>query len=198
MSDTKSDNALLALNLKVVRQMLDLTQAEFGKQVGRSRQAVIAWEDPDSSAKPDEEMLATIAGLIDVTPKLLRYGRLGSESSQEAIDDLRYKSSWDFPARLEAFALDFEQEAAASDPDFRRYASRALRDPALVAMFAGQITNNPTPIDLQRDQYNALIEGLRAMMKLRRAAKTSKAYPVDAALVQPARVAESAPKKKSK
>lgn len=170
MADDKTDKALLALNLKVVRQLLGLTQAEFGVKVDRSRQSVIAWEDPDSSAKPDEEMLGFISALVGMTPRTLRYSRLGLGDREESPNERRMSSAWDFPARLEGAALDFEQEASAADRDFRRYIQNALRDPMLVAMFAGELTGAATPTDQQKAQYQALIDGLRLMMRLRHAA----------------------------
>lgn len=177
MPENPAANALLALNLRVARQMARLTQADAAKALGRSRQTVVAWENPNATAKPDHSMLEEIGKLYRQRPDMLTEGRLGirdklpdplpfdHSEKEEFLDRMRRS----FPPSLEIMAMDFEDELRDSgvDREFRRYVRGVMHDPALMILYAGGVDTKPLTVAEQEEEFAALIDALRGLLHRR-------------------------------
>lgn len=80
-------------------------------------------------------------------------------------------SASSMPRELRAMALRFLAEAneAGADEGFLRYAKHSLEDPELATLYAGGLDEEGRPMtaEEQRDDYEAVIDGLRLIMKRR-------------------------------
>lgn len=172
--------AQLAKNLKTARTAKGISQVAAAKAVGKSRQTIINWESPEATPTPDEEDLMVLARLYEVTTQDLRYGELAGRAAPEVrqqqtlyVRERRVNpygvAEPELPRRLELMALDFEREAieAGADPEFMRYARLHLRDPYLMALFAGGYTDRPLSIEEQEAEYTVVIEELRRLLSRR-------------------------------
>lgn len=72
--DKKSDKARFAKNLELLRRSRDMTQEQLAEQVGRSRQAIIAWENPESETVPGERQLDRLSEIFMMPKSIIRYG----------------------------------------------------------------------------------------------------------------------------
>ncbi|MGN6111260.1 MAG: hypothetical protein ACTHU0_39545 [Kofleriaceae bacterium] len=79
--------------------------------------------------------------------------------------------TYGLPRELRAMALRFLAEAneAGADEGFLRYAKHSLEDPELATLYAGGLDEEGRPMtaEEQRDDYEAVIDGLRLIMKRR-------------------------------
>lgn len=70
------DKARLASNLKAARVGAGLSQASAAIAVGKSRQTIVNWENPDATPVPDEAELGLLAKAYGVPAQQLRYGQI--------------------------------------------------------------------------------------------------------------------------
>lgn len=70
---TNEDLARLARNLKTAREARKISQTEAGRAVGKSRQTIVNWESPESTAEPSTSELATLASKYGVSARDLRF-----------------------------------------------------------------------------------------------------------------------------
>lgn len=182
------DKSQLARNLREARLARGISQAKAAQAVGKSRQTIVNWESPTETPEPSEGDLQVLANLYGVSPRDLRYGRItrvvgvsGIDASivrtakegfaDYELDVLRPRGpeAADLPQQLELMALDFEREAlkAGADKAFMRYARARMRDPHLLAMFAGGYDEKPMSAEEQRVEFETVIEELRRLLRRR-------------------------------
>ena len=71
-------NNEIGKRLKLVREALDLTQEEFGDEIGKSLNTVNSWEA--GKTRPPDHFMKVIEKIYNISPKWLRRGQPNTKS----------------------------------------------------------------------------------------------------------------------
>lgn len=167
----------LGQRLQGARKAAKKSQAEVAAAAGVHPKTVSRWENDRQTPDPDE--LAKAAQFLDVEADWLRYGQ-ASGGARTLGDDPGIRALFDsigagrsgpaaLPRQLELMAIDFEREAvlAGADAPFLRYARARMRDPELLAYFAGGYDEKPMTAEEQQVEFETVISELRLNLKRR-------------------------------
>lgn len=185
MTSVGMPKARFARNLRVLRKALGLTQKELADRIGKSRNTVNAWEDPDVPTMPEgSDTMEQLAKALGVTVIALNYDDLIGSSGAAVKEPVhappsepRYRGR-DLPRLVEVIAKKFELEALETGATSEEMGviRTTLYSSETVQMFHMGWDGAPMTEDEQRVEMEALTGKLRVWLKerIRRRTEASK------------------------